>query len=68
MPFDPNEFPVAETDANLITYAKGNLVSVPPGTTYMFATGRVTDVRRGKPGGVMLVTVEEDASGRAVSG
>jgi hypothetical protein len=32
----------------------------------MFATGRVTEVRRGKPGGVMLVTVEkEDASGRA---
>lgn len=60
MPFQPNTFPVAETPRNLITFAVGNLVNVPPGTTYMFPAGRVTKLTLGKPGGVMLVTVEKD--------
>lgn len=63
MPFNPNQFPVAETPQNLVTFAVGNLVNVPPGTTCLLASGRVTKQTLGKPGGVMLVTVErEDAS------
>ena len=59
MQFDPNAFPVAETPANLITYAKGNLVNVPQGTTCILASGRVVAVDLGKPGGIMLVKVEK---------
>lgn len=59
MPFDPNTFPVAETPQNLVTFAVGNLVNVPPGTTCLLSVGRVTARELGKPGGIMLITVEE---------
>ena len=59
MPFDPNTFPVAETPQNLVTFAVGNLVNVPPGTTCLLTKGRVTKHALGKPGGVMLVTIKE---------
>lgn len=60
MPFDPNTFPVAETPRNLITFAVGNLVNVPPGTTCLLASGRVVKRAIGNPGGIMLITVEAD--------
>jgi hypothetical protein len=58
--FNPNQFPVAETIPNRVTYAIGNLVNVPPGTTCLLAVGRVVAVDLGRPGGLMLITVERD--------
>lgn len=52
-------FPVPETPFNLAAYTVGNVTSVTErgGDSY---TGRVTAVALGKPGGVMLITVERD--------
>jgi hypothetical protein len=52
-------FPVPETPFNLIAYSVGNVTAVTErgGDTY---TGRVTDLALGKPGGLMLVTVERE--------
>lgn len=60
MTFDPNTFPVAETADNRVRYAEGNRVVIPDGTTCLIKYGRVTRLNPGKPGGVMLVTVEAD--------
>lgn len=57
-------FPVAETAANLVTFAEGNTVVVPASANVPVPTGRVVKLNLGKPGGVMLVTIEPISADR----
>jgi hypothetical protein len=57
---DPNCFPVPETPESLIVYAIGNSVLVPLyAHTCLLRKGRVVKHTFGKPGGTMLVHIEE---------
>ncbi len=53
------QFPVAETPDNLVWFAIGNQVVVPPQALGVpVQRGRVTGVALGKPGGTMIVSIE----------